>query len=84
MLMAVKTWAIDWTFSIEAFWVIYRKVAKLLGAILLKAITSFVMPVCPHTWNSSATIGRIFMKINIDDFFKIYWENTILIKLSQE
>jgi hypothetical protein len=63
-----KTWAIDGTFSIVSFWVIYRKLANLLGAfaILLKAIISF-MSVCPHTWNNSAPTERTFMKLDIDD-----------------
>jgi hypothetical protein len=76
MCYGSKTWrAIDRTFSILAFWVIYRKLANLSDAfaILLKAIISFVVSVCPHTWNSSVTTGKIFMKFDdIDDLFKIY------------
>ena len=39
----------------------------ILGAFakLRKATTSFVMSVCPSTWNNSAPTGRIFMQLDI-------------------
>jgi len=38
---------------------------------LRKAAISFIMSVCPPTWNSSAYTGRIFVILDIWIFFEI-------------
>jgi hypothetical protein len=42
------------------------------------------LSVCPSAWNTSASIGQVFMKLDIWGFLKICPQNLNLIKIWQK
>ena len=70
---AISSHSVLDTFLASGRHAIYNVRRQLLGAFakLRKAVTGFVMPVCPSAWKPSTAIAQNFMKFNnISNFRK--------------
>jgi len=66
------SWTVSWVNVIQSMHSHCASVRSFLGAFakLRKATVRFGMSVCPSAWNSSAPIGRIFMKFDTWTYFR--------------